>query len=447
MIAHSLAPGPVRIPSGWTPDPAPSTPAAELLERLNQLTDAGDEAAIVALLTNHPTAFAQDLSGWWCIRPSHGLDLQRLFSRLGPAVQLPPLRFEGFEWHHATVCTAALCHPGLKALNLHQCLLTSEAWDEAAQVARQTFASTPAGLKRLAITSNEPDLEDLLVPHKVSSEVMTPWFSQFRQLETLTLTGFMVGTHKHHMSYAHLLGAAQGLPLKRLELVGFMPGAFASPRICPALSRLITPDSPPLCLSLKGWRWLSGLDDFQQSSQVPVNALAEQTLGHLFRTGSAHLTIELIDMQCAQRISAMVIQALHDRTADVSLRLSCPEDPGLQHDMPPYTRGVGFHPLQNWRMGHHPALRGLHVQFDDASTFDIEVALALPLCSRLETMTVAIRAVPGGFGSCARRIDQRFSEALAQLPSLRSLELRSDHPLEHLPRLREQLLARDRVRV
>jgi len=448
MVPRSLPSHPVQVRTDSTaPGHPPSTTPAELLERLNRLTEKGDEAGIYGLLMSHPKAFAQDMPGWWCIRPGHGLDLQQLFSRLSPAVQLPPLRLEDFEWGPATVCTAALCHPGLKALNLHRCLLTPEAWAQAAQAAEQAFGHEPAALQRLAITADEPRNEDLVHQSLVSSEPMARWLGQCRQLQDLTLAGFLGGAHNHHMSYSHVFMAAKGLPLKRLALEGFMPRAFASPRTGPALQQLIHPDGRPICLSLKGWRWVSGVHDRRQSIAEPVNAEAEQALQAVFRTGSSHLTIELIDMQHAERINALAICAVPARQADVSLRLSCPEDPQQQHTMPLHTRGIDLQPLQGRHRAECSALRGLHVQFDDASTFDTEVALALPRCSRLETLTVAIRAVPGGFGDCARRIDAELSQALAAVPSLRSLELRSDHELQHLPRLREQLLARDLPRV
>lgn len=442
MIPQSLPSSPVRLPPDPSTPPSPSSlTAAERLDRLNQLTGQGDAAGIRSLLLAHPTAFAHDMPGWWRIAFGHGLDLKSLFGELGPHVQLPPLQLDGFEWDTHSVCSASLCHPGLKALRLHRCLLTDDAWTDVARDAHQAFGEHPSALQRLAITADLPGPEALESTQLVSTESMAQWVGQLAVLEDLTLSGFLGHGHGHHISYSHVFMAARDLPLKRLALEGFMPRAFASPRIGPALTGLLRPDRPPLCLSLNGWRWQSSAADHAQSPYQPVDTAIEKALGQIFLTASSHLTIELINMFYAQRITARVVTALPGRQQDVSWRLGCPQDPRQQRDMPLHTRGIELHPLHQRSVADLPALRGLHVQFNDASAWDIDVAQVLPKCSRLATVTLVIRAVPGGFRRCAQRIDEQLSRAIEALPGLQSLELRTDYDLEHLPRVQARLAA------
>lgn len=449
MIPQSLPRTPTPSTSSLPRHPSESSgpSARDLLDHLNDLTRRGDAAGIRALLMRHPQAFGTDLAGEWRITPANGIDLQSLFSALPPDIDLPALRLEGFRWGEQQHAAAALCHPGLRSLTLHECFFTQEAWNAAADQGRKTFASHPARLQRLVFTFDLPERDAVSHTHLVSSACMAGWTRQLHRLDDLTLSGFQGHDLNYHMSYSDVLHGLDPGQLRRLVLQGFMAPSLSSGRMLTALQRLAGPGAPPLHLSLRGWRWLTSPNDRAQSLGDPVNAAVEKGIGEWLRTASSHLTLELDDMGDAGRICWPALLAVGQREADVSLRLNCPEDAIRQHDVPFHVRGVDLSLLTDRRNANLSALKGLHVQVNDASAFDGDVIAVLSRCQRLQALTIAIRAAPSGIRGYASSIDQRMGAAVERLPELHSLELRSDFELTWLPQVQARLAARGQPRV
>lgn len=434
MISRSRPTNPIR-PGTQPPVGLPSnhTSTDHLLDTLHRLTEAGDADSIKAWLQSHPKAFATGPCGSWHITPDSGLDLQALFQQLGPDVSLPAIRLEGFEWDRQTICPALLCHPGLRDLTLHECSLGNDAWAAVADWGHQAFAVRPSALQRLAFTFEPPDRSALQVDDVVSSESMAGWTAQLRALKDLTLSGFQGGENPCHHSYRHVFAALEHQPLERLSLRGFLPHAFVSSDIHAALPRLSPRGGAPFTLSLQDWIWPTDEEELDGTLSAEISDTAEQTeetLQAWLPQASTHLTLDLQCMSGARHLNTVLGHVVAQRTDPVSLRLDCPEDAARQPQMPEHGNLTVLQALSDTATGlEQSALVGLHVQLIDAEPLPVALEPLLGVALGLTTMTVALRHTGPANSYNVRRTDRELSSALENLPSLTSLDIRSDYEL------------------